>query len=82
MSSDASLETLFETVAQRVRQPNDNATSDSSKLQLYGLYKHVREGPCSGENPSSLFQGLLLDVWRLSKRKQPATREKVDYFFH
>ncbi len=48
---------LFDLVARLVREPPVPGvhTSNDEKLRLYGLYKHVTDGPCSGKESPSVF---------------------------
>lgn len=53
----ATMEGLFEQIVAWIRDTpvtKDMYTSTDTKLRMYGLYKHVHDGPCQGEKPSVL----------------------------
>ena len=55
-SQKPELESLFERVAKLVREERSlEETPNDIKLKLYGLYKHVVDGPCPGDRPPSFF---------------------------
>jgi dTDP-4-amino-4,6-dideoxygalactose transaminase/acyl-CoA-binding protein/nucleoside-diphosphate-sugar epimerase len=65
------LEELFETVVILVRETPESSfehpTSTAEKVELYGLYKHVREGPCDGHDLPSVFYAVArakYQAWR------------------
>jgi dTDP-4-amino-4,6-dideoxygalactose transaminase/nucleoside-diphosphate-sugar epimerase/acyl-CoA-binding protein len=56
-----SLHELFETVvilARETPESFEHPTSTAEKVHLYGLYKHVREGPCDGHDVPSVFYAI------------------------
>jgi acyl-CoA-binding protein len=58
-TTQAAVEEVFDQIVRWIHETpatTDIETSINDKLRLYGLYKHVTEGPCgSGDPPCSVF---------------------------
>jgi diazepam-binding inhibitor (GABA receptor modulating acyl-CoA-binding protein) len=83
------LESLFAAVAELVREETPASESSSNeqqlrtsssndeKLQLYGLYKHVMEGSCPGDQPPSLLQVVARSKYQAWDTRRSYTREQA-----
>jgi dTDP-4-amino-4,6-dideoxygalactose transaminase/nucleoside-diphosphate-sugar epimerase/acyl-CoA-binding protein/1-acyl-sn-glycerol-3-phosphate acyltransferase len=76
------MEELFATVAALVRDTPPLVATNDEKLQLYGLYKHIVDGPCPGDTLPSIFQAVARAkylAWEECQcySKQEAMREYI-----
>ena len=65
-----------------VREPpesseNPTSTSTAEKVQLYGLYKHVREGPCDGYDVPSVFDPVARAKYRAWQACESLTAQEA-----
>lgn len=75
------LQILFQQVAQLVRDTSAGSvtTSSDEKLQLYGLYKQVQEGPCPEESVPPLYRSVARSKYQAWREQRHLSRSKAAF---